>query len=77
MKVMHKEYMKPLLKEWNFLDWNYPRKRHEYFRFEDIVVQEKLLIFQALHISIVRQEKATTQWDTRLVVKRRSNSSQT
>ena len=41
MKEMHKEYMKPLLIEWNFLDWNYPRKRHEYFHLEDTVIQEK------------------------------------
>ncbi|MBU9131075.1 hypothetical protein KTQ83_10650 [Holdemanella porci] len=34
-----------VIKEWNFLDWNCPRKRHEYFRLEDTVVQEKHLIF--------------------------------
>lgn len=34
-----------IIEEWNFLDWNYPKKRHEYFHLEEIVVQEKLLIF--------------------------------
>lgn len=34
-----------IIKEWNFLDWNYPKKRHVYFHLEDTVFQEKLLIF--------------------------------
>lgn len=34
-----------VIKRMELLDWNYPKKRHEYFRLEDTVVQEKHLIF--------------------------------
>ena len=34
-----------IIRRMDFLDWNYPKKRHEYFHLEEIVELEKLLIF--------------------------------
>ncbi len=61
MKVMHKRVYEAVIKRMELFDWNYPRKKTRILPFGRYSVSRETFDFLGfLHISTVKQEKATT-----------------
>lgn len=63
-----------IIRRMELLDWNYPKKRHEYFHLEEIVVQEKLWFLGFTHFNS-KTRKGYYSVGHKISRKRRSNLS--